>query len=44
MPVRHEMLATVDDAKMTSALKELEVTHVSISNEKDACERMLTAP
>jgi len=44
MPVRHEMLVMVDDEKMTGALKEPEGTHAPISNENDACERVLTAP
>jgi hypothetical protein len=38
------MLVMVDDEKMTGALNELEGTHAPISNEEDACERVLTAP
>jgi len=38
------MLVMVDDEKMTGALKELEGSHAQISNEKDAYERVLTAP
>jgi glucose-6-phosphate 1-dehydrogenase len=36
------MLVMVDDEKMTGALKELEGTPAPISDEKDACERVLT--